>query len=134
MASLDELTEAIGDSLRARGVSDAIKARLRAEVFGILEGEGTPRAPRPSSETLIINELIRDYLDYNGYSHSLSVFEPETGQPKDESLPRSVLAEDLGLSNRRDFREDLGRPLPLLYDLVRASRERQNSSAKQDQR
>ena len=36
----------------------------------------------PSSENLILNELIREYLEYNGFLNTLSVFHPETGQPR----------------------------------------------------
>ena len=41
-----------------------------------------------SHENLIINELIREYLDYNQYKHTLSVLLPETGQPA-ERIERS---------------------------------------------
>jgi hypothetical protein len=46
--------------------------------------------PKPpmSHENLIINELIREYLDYNQYKHTLSVLLPETGQPA-ERIERS---------------------------------------------
>jgi hypothetical protein len=32
--------------------------------------------PKLSNENLIINELIREYFEYNGYRHALSVFLP----------------------------------------------------------
>lgn len=35
--------------------------------------------PKLSNENLIINELIREYFEYNGYRHALSVFLPGTG-------------------------------------------------------
>ena len=34
----------------------------------------TDPQPRVSDENLLINELIRDYLSYNAYKHTLGVF------------------------------------------------------------
>ena len=44
---------------------------MRAEIFAALDEE----APRPAlpPENVLINELIREYLEYNSYQHSLSV-------------------------------------------------------------
>ena len=40
--------------------------------------QDAPR-PRPSTENMFLNELIREYLEFNQYKHSLSVFVP--GKP-----------------------------------------------------
>lgn len=34
------------------------------------------RKPDPPREVFLINELIRDYMEFQGYKHSLSVFLP----------------------------------------------------------
>jgi lisH domain-containing protein FOPNL len=34
------------------------------------------RKPDPPREVFLINELIRDYLEFQGYKHTLSVFLP----------------------------------------------------------
>lgn len=39
------------------------------------DGQEVPK-PKLSNENLIVNELIREYLEYNGYRHTLSVFLP----------------------------------------------------------
>ena len=39
MATVDELKEALRESLRARGTLGALKAQIRAEVFQALEEE-----------------------------------------------------------------------------------------------
>ncbi|RHX98426.1 hypothetical protein DYB36_007738 [Aphanomyces astaci] len=75
---------ALKDTLEARGSMGQIRARIRAEIFQALD-EGAPKA-KLSNENLIINELIREYMEYNGYRHALSVFVPESGQP----LPRTL--------------------------------------------
>lgn len=44
----------------------------------VYRGYDAQDAPKPklSNENLIINELIREYFEYNGYRHALSVFLP----------------------------------------------------------
>lgn len=49
-----------------------LKARIRAEVFSALDEQREPRPPLPR-ENLLINELIRDYLEFNKYRHTASV-------------------------------------------------------------
>ena len=50
-----------------------LEGMLRAEMFKVLDGEDEKQEKVP--ETVLVNELIREYLDFNGYSHTLSVFE-----------------------------------------------------------
>uniref|UniRef100_A0A7S2S6X2 FGFR1 oncogene partner (FOP) N-terminal dimerisation domain-containing protein n=1 Tax=Mucochytrium quahogii TaxID=96639 RepID=A0A7S2S6X2_9STRA len=115
-ASLEELNDAVADAFQANGVQDKVKAKLRAEVFKLLEGNETVVAPAPTNENLIINELIREYLRFNQYSHTLSVFVPESGQPKQPAIPRTILADDLNIREPIDLDND--RPVPLLYSVV----------------
>ncbi len=61
-------------NLSERGVLSKVEAILRAEMFAAL-GQGHDALPKASQETRLINELIRDYLHYNGYQHALSVFQ-----------------------------------------------------------
>lgn len=60
------------DTLEKRGSLGQIKARLRAEVFNALDDQSEPRPPL-SHENLLINELIREYLNYNKYKYTASV-------------------------------------------------------------
>lgn len=60
------------DTLEKRGALGQIKARMRAEVFNALDDQSVPR-PALSHENLLINELIREYLDYNKYKYTASV-------------------------------------------------------------
>jgi FOP N terminal dimerisation domain len=59
--------------------------------------QDAPR-PQPSDENLLINELIREYLIYNGYRDTLSVFIPETGQPQQRPFDRTFLSQQLRIS------------------------------------
>lgn len=66
------LLTVIKETLENRGVLGQIKARIRAEVFNALEDQSEEKPPL-SNENLLINELIREYLDFNKYKYSSSV-------------------------------------------------------------
>ena len=69
--------------------------------FMIVPGAFLGNVLDPSSENLILNELIREYLEYNGYLNTLSVFHPETGQPTTPTgrISREVLVHELGVTD-----------------------------------
>ena len=77
-SDLEDLRDVLKDTLENRGVLGQVKARIRAEIFAALDDNSLP-PPKLSNENLIINELIREYLEYNNYRQSLSVFLPELG-------------------------------------------------------
>lgn len=60
-------------NLKERGVIAKLEAILRAEMFESIKA-GYDSVPNPSQETRLINELVREYLQFNGYGHTLSVF------------------------------------------------------------
>lgn len=64
----------VRDTLETRGALAQIKARLRAEVFSALDDQTESRPPL-SNENLLINELIREYLQFNNYKYTASVFQ-----------------------------------------------------------
>lgn len=63
---------ALRESLESRGVLGQLKARIRAEVFNALDDQSEPR-PALSHDNLLINELIREYLEFNKYRYTASV-------------------------------------------------------------
>lgn len=63
---------AVRETLESRGVLSQLKARIRAEVFSVLDDRREPRPPL-SHENLLINELIREYLEFNKYRYTASV-------------------------------------------------------------
>ena len=65
-------TVAVRETLESRGVLGQLKARIRAEVFSALDDQREPRPPL-SHENLLINELIREYLEFNKYRYTASV-------------------------------------------------------------
>lgn len=58
---------------------------------------------------MIINDLIREYMEYNHYDYSLSVFGPEAGMPK-ELLGREFISKKLKIVEDQNSKQ-----LPLLY-------------------
>ena len=87
MASINELKEVLKDTLEEKGVLSEVRAKIRAEIFNALNDKPVNK-PHLPNENLIINELIREYLIFNNYHHSLSVFLPESGQPKQAPFDR----------------------------------------------
>ena len=46
------------------------------------------------AENMIINDLIREYLEHNNYQHSLAVFGPESNMPE-KMLDRQMITKKL---------------------------------------
>ncbi|NWI39844.1 FOPNL protein, partial [Picathartes gymnocephalus] len=99
------------DTLEKRGALGQIKARIRAEVFNALDDQSEPR-PTLSRENLLINELIREYLEYNKYKYTASVLTAESGQPE-VPLDRQFLAKELNI-----VEDASGKSVPLLYGIL----------------
>ncbi|CAD2215651.1 lisH domain-containing protein C16orf63 [Angomonas deanei] len=109
----DSLKESLRAALEADGTVGRLKAELRAAVYHSLTDDAASgdRATLPQPpENMILNELVREYLAFNGLEHSLSVFQSEANTPN-KPVPRTVLATELNLA---------GAPtaVPLLYSLL----------------
>eukprot|EP00439_Symbiodinium_sp_Y106_P040967 s650_g5.t1 len=111
-ASLDELKQALIETLESRGVLGQVKAKVRAEIFAALDDEQVQR-PQLPRENALINELIKEYFEYNGYYHALSVLLAESGHPEEPQFDRRFLASEL-----RVREDDRSRSHPLIYALV----------------
>ncbi|KAM4631900.1 centrosomal protein 20 [Discoglossus pictus] len=128
MATISDLKAVLKETLEKKGVLGQLKARVRAEVFEVLDDHSEPK-PALSHENLLINELIREYLEFNKYKYTASVLTAETGL-SDIPLDRSFLAKEMNivedansqtvpilygiLSHFLKGREDHGQCLPLL--------------------
>ncbi|CAI9558823.1 unnamed protein product [Staurois parvus] len=111
MATVADLKTVLTDTLDKRGVLAQLKAQIRAEVFTALDDQSEPR-PALSHENLLINEMIREYLDFNKYKYTSSVLTAETGL-SDVPLDRSFLAREL------NFVEDANaQSVPILYGIL----------------
>ncbi|XP_064414333.1 lisH domain-containing protein FOPNL [Latimeria chalumnae] len=111
MATITELKAVLRETLERRGALGQLKARIRAEVFSALDDQSEPRPPL-SHENLLINELIREYLEFNKYKYTASVLTAESGQPE-VPLDRQFLANELNV-----VEDPSSRSVPLLYGIV----------------
>ncbi|XP_046858772.1 centrosomal protein 20-like [Xenia sp. Carnegie-2017] len=105
------LENVLKETLENRGVLGQIKARIRAEVLRALDDQDEEK-PSLSNENMLINELIREYLEFNRYKYTLSVLLTETGQPK-ECLSHEFLANELNIAEDKTTK-----PVPLLYSIL----------------
>ena len=111
MTSVEELKNALKETLEQRGVLNQIKAIMRQEIYESIENDDNPK-PQLSEENLIINELIKEYLDYKKYSYSSSVFQSESGQPKD-TFNRDTISKELNI-----IESESNKQKPLLYSIL----------------
>lgn len=111
MASIDDLKNVLKETLDNRGVLNQIRARIRAEVFSALDDQ-TEVKPVLSNENMFINELIREYLEFNSYKYTSTVLTAESGQPKDP-IDREFLAAELNIRESKSSKQ-----LPILYGLI----------------
>ncbi|EDO41817.1 predicted protein [Nematostella vectensis] len=109
--SSEKLKEVLKETLDNRGILGQIRARIRAEVFSALDDQSETR-PTLSNENMLINELIREYLEFNNYKYTLSVLLTESGQPKDP-IDRRFLAEELNITE-----DHATASTPLLYSMM----------------
>ncbi len=110
MASLEDLKSVLKETLEQRGVLGDIKAKIRSEIFTALDND-TVGKPKLSNENMIINEMIREYLEYNKYYNSLSVLKTETGQPDEPAFDREYLHKKFSVKSSKG-------DMPLLYELI----------------
>ncbi|KAJ1457913.1 hypothetical protein M885DRAFT_514418 [Pelagophyceae sp. CCMP2097] len=120
-ASVDELKEALHESLDARGILSEMRARLRAEIFRAMDAGEAPQPKNTPIETLAVAELFREFLQFSGYAQTLSVFDAEAGVRADDArLSREMLAEDMGLAQEPESQQ-----LPLIYGIIEAVKRNQ---------
>ena len=153
-ATFDELTAALKETLDRRGALRQIRASLRAEAFAALrnaveqveeedqesdDASGSAyRRPPLRPENAVINELIRDYLEFHEYLGAASVLEVEAGIVSngdgggndDRELSREMIKLELGLIENVDgMKSKKGKTkkkIPLLYGIIEALQRRQN--------
>ncbi|KAL9187757.1 hypothetical protein ACHAXT_006135 [Thalassiosira profunda] len=118
-----EVASALKETLERTGDLDDVRARLRAAVLRNLnaslpaassnnDSSSPPDAP---IETMLINELVADYLACSGYDQTLSVFAVEAQTGGGGRLGEQFIRAELGLS-----RPGVSSPLALLYEIVEA--------------
>ncbi|KAL3790694.1 hypothetical protein HJC23_009794 [Cyclotella cryptica] len=112
MTGQEELTAALKETLTRTGTLDNVRAILRADIYHCLTDcltKDNNKTPTPPQENILINEVIADYLAFNGYFNTLSVLATESGTP---SL--------LDVTGRTHYRDSIGTAMRLGSDFIRA--------------
>ncbi|KAG5899908.1 hypothetical protein JTB14_002460 [Gonioctena quinquepunctata] len=110
-----DLLDAVKESLQKNGTLGRINGELRAAVMKVLnENVGNDNPPKVPEETKLINELLREYLTWNGYLYTEQILTAESGQ-KNERLGRDVLTTKFGVMDDAKTGK-----IPLLYYIVAA--------------
>jgi hypothetical protein len=83
MSGQEDITLAVKRTLERTGTLDTVRSLLRADIHCCLtdclkKEEEKLSAPQ---ENILINEIVADYLAFNGYFNTLSVLATETGTP-----------------------------------------------------
>ncbi|RVE48113.1 hypothetical protein evm_007300 [Chilo suppressalis] len=123
--SENELLVAIKDLLKRSGHLNKLQAEMRAKVTEVLQerqlsshADKKSVIPQPTDEILLVNELVREYLEWNGYLYTASVLASEAALPNEKKC-RGDLCTEVGV---RD--DEKSAALPLLSNIVAAYTER----------
>ena len=118
-SSVKDVYKAVTSALRDKGFLDQIEGRTRKEVLQVLKegateeaGEEGTKPSEPPQANFIINELIREYLEWNGLTETSQVLTLESGQPK-TPVARADLEKTLKVQTGPNARQ-----IPLLYSIV----------------
>ena len=119
----NELFEAVEEVLKEKGVLDQLTCQVRAEILQVLKTsfatqktaskEKKNEIPSASSSSnFIVNELIKEYLDYNGYQNTADILAIESNLPK-KRITRVELETSLKVHSGPNAKQ-----VPLLYSIV----------------
>jgi lisH domain-containing protein FOPNL len=124
--SVEQLKDILKLNLEKRRLLSKIKAHLRAEVFKCLEEIDHDKKPAIPKLQLLINELIREYLEWSGYNYTLDVFLQESGQ-SDEKLERRLLSREFYLCDNDQNQELYVFSLLILNDKLKPTNSKTKS-------
>ncbi|OWR47284.1 LisH domain-containing protein C16orf63 [Danaus plexippus plexippus] len=120
-----ELLDAIKNLLKKSGHLNKFQAEMRAKVTEVLQerqvlnpGFKSAGIPKPSDEVLLINELVKEYLEWNGYLYTASVMGSEAAMPNVRKT-RAELCSEVGVKD-----DEKSSALPLLSNIIAAYTER----------
>ena len=113
----DTLVAALKETLNRSGTYEDVRAQLRASVLlkmneSLPVSKGQPQTNKQPIENVLINELIAEYLSFNGYHSTLCVFSTESKTEKSSVLGREFIRAELGLNNTDT------NPLAMMYEVI----------------
>jgi lisH domain-containing protein FOPNL len=116
---LSEMQRVLRTKLAQRGVLKKLKAQIRAEMFAAMMNTSSSSKSEDDgrSENFVVNELVREYLSFNGYRQTLSVFTAEASINKTRPFDADFVAQEVGLGDE-DGVDSETRKLPLIYQMI----------------
>ncbi|XP_043263539.1 centrosomal protein 20 [Colletes gigas] len=124
MATEKDLINAVRESLKVDGELGRIKAAMCTQVIKLLDNSNkgnTVKLPKPSQDIMLLNELVREYLDWMEYKYSSTVFTSECNLSK-QPLNKALLAQSLGVQE-----SDNSKDLPLLCSILETIKSLKNT-------
>ena len=119
MDSTEKLKSSLKESLINKGILNKIKAHMRQEIYNILDNDNDNdndnyfnQKPKLTKENIIINELIKEYFIFNGYTFSSNVLQSEVGQTNN-NLNRDNIIKELNIIENGNNKNR-----PLLYTIL----------------
>ena len=96
---MEKLKSSLKESLINKGILNEIKAHMRQEIYNILDNDNDNdinQKPKLTKENIIINELIKEYFNFNGFKFSSNVLQSEVGQTNN-NLNRNDIIRELNI-------------------------------------
>ena len=115
MDSIEKLKSSLKESLINKGLLNEIKANMRQEIYNILDNDNDNdinQKPKLTKENIIINELIKEYFNFNGYKFSSNVLQSEVGQTNN-NLNRNDIIRELNIIENENNKNK-----PILYNIL----------------
>ena len=114
MASEKDLCKTVTQSLKENGFLNKMSAEVRSEVLNVLKNEqqNYQLSPEFSADNFVINELIKEYLEWNNFNQTSDVLSLESGQPK-QRISRVELENTMNVRSGENSEK-----IPLLYSII----------------
>ncbi|XP_049775129.1 centrosomal protein 20-like isoform X2 [Schistocerca cancellata] len=118
MDSERELYEALKENLESSGSLRKVRAEVKSEIMKVFDTNPQPRdKPELPESLLLINSLIQEYLEWNGYMYTSQILAEESGMTS-KTYSRQSMQKELQVSEDENTRK-----LPLLCSLVSTFKE-----------
>ena len=114
MASEKDLCKSVTQSLTDNGFLNKMSAEVRKEILNVMKNESQNHqlSPELSADNFVINELIKEYLEWNHLNQTSDVLSLESGQPK-QRVSRAELENTINIQSGENARR-----IPLLYSII----------------
>ena len=115
-----EFIDTVEKALKDNGVLEHLACQVRVEILQVLKSSlkvtQEKKVIAETTSNFLINELIKEYLEFNGYKHSADILSVESGQPS-KRVERNDLENALKIHTGPNAKQ-----VPLLYSMVTSFR------------